>query len=95
MRAGSLCRFPFWLAWLSELQLSGAVSLLLIAIVCRIVKSLGLLSGMFWFARLAQSAERQTLNLVVEGSSPSLGEMVPVWDGPIVQTLFLCYYQLA
>ena len=26
-----------------------------------------------WKARLAQSVERQTLNLVVEGSSPSVG----------------------
>ena len=31
-------------------------------------------------ARLAQSAERKTLNLVVVGSSPTLGEVFFFWD---------------
>ena len=30
---------------------------------------------MLYEARLAQSVERQALNLVVEGSSPSVGEL--------------------
>ena len=36
-------------------------------------------SGISLTARLAQSVERQTLNLVVVGSSPTVGESFDFW----------------